>query len=324
MTHLGKNRRRTNMAGFSLIELMIAMVLGLLVLAAAGGIFLSNQRAYQASEGLGRMQENSQVAFEMLSRDLREVGASSCDSTMRGEAVNLVATQATTWYADWANPLKGYDGGGLTGQVAGTDAIQLVRTDDDIRSLTASGVDKFDFTPKKSPKYDSSDILMICDMSVLGIFQAGAATDTSVEIASSNVNNCNYLPVPSGQKCGAASSKHRFQRFALLSRLRGVRWLVRANPSGGKSLYRQVDNNAAEEIIPGVRDLQIEYLGPGGYTSAGSVADWNDEKLNAVKVTLTLEEMDTRSGTGSGSGPQSATPLVRTIVHVTNLRNRSL
>ncbi|WP_156968866.1 PilW family protein, partial [Arenimonas metalli] len=33
--------------GFSLIELMIAMIIGLLVIAAAGGIFVSNKRTYR-------------------------------------------------------------------------------------------------------------------------------------------------------------------------------------------------------------------------------------------------------------------------------------
>ena len=52
--------------GFSLIEMMIAMVLGLLVVGAAIGIFVSNQQAYRATEGLGRVQENVRMAFEMM------------------------------------------------------------------------------------------------------------------------------------------------------------------------------------------------------------------------------------------------------------------
>ncbi|MFP3416601.1 prepilin-type N-terminal cleavage/methylation domain-containing protein, partial [Bacillus sp. SIMBA_074] len=50
-------RRLGRQQGFSLIELMIALVLGLLVVGAAIGIFLSNRQTYQATEGVGRAQE---------------------------------------------------------------------------------------------------------------------------------------------------------------------------------------------------------------------------------------------------------------------------
>lgn len=313
-----KLRNHAKAAGFSLVELMIAMVLGLLVLAAATGIFLSNQRAYQASEGLGRIQENSQIAFEMMGRDIREAGASPCDSTTT-TASNVVANQASTWYADWSNPLRGYDASGLTGQLAGTDAIQLVRTDDDIRSTTAASANSFTFTPAKSPAYAVNDVIMVCDMKTMGIFSAGTTTGTSVEISATNVNECNYFPQPKVAKCSGVGLQYRFPRFSLITRMRGVRWLVRANGRNGSSLYRQVDGGTPDEIIQGVRDMQIQYLGAAGFVDADAVTNWNAPELRAAKVTLTLVETDTRSGTGA-----AAVPLVRTIVHVTTLRNRAL
>ena len=51
--------------GFSLIELMIALLIGLLVVSAAGSLFISNKRTYNATETLGRIQENGRVAFEL-------------------------------------------------------------------------------------------------------------------------------------------------------------------------------------------------------------------------------------------------------------------
>ena len=44
-----------SMRGLSLIELMIAMLLGLLVVGGAIGIFVSNRRAYNATESLSRV-----------------------------------------------------------------------------------------------------------------------------------------------------------------------------------------------------------------------------------------------------------------------------
>src|SRR3546814_5610031 len=64
--------------GVTLIELMIALVLGLLVVAAAIGIFLSNKQVFRTSDNLSRMQENARIGFELMARDLRMAGASAC------------------------------------------------------------------------------------------------------------------------------------------------------------------------------------------------------------------------------------------------------
>ncbi len=48
-------------AGFSLVEMLIALALGMLVAGAAFAILHSNQRSYQANQGLNRVQENARV-----------------------------------------------------------------------------------------------------------------------------------------------------------------------------------------------------------------------------------------------------------------------
>ena len=79
--------------GLSLIELMIALLLGLLVVGGAIGIFTSNRRAYNATESLSRVQENARVAFEMMSRDVREAGGERKDwrdAGMRGSVLRFM------------------------------------------------------------------------------------------------------------------------------------------------------------------------------------------------------------------------------------------
>ena len=74
------HRRRRDAAGFGLIELMIAMVLGLIVIGAAFAVFMSNQSTFRANEGLARIQEGVRVAFELMSRDIRAAGGSACSN----------------------------------------------------------------------------------------------------------------------------------------------------------------------------------------------------------------------------------------------------
>lgn len=60
-------------AGVSLIELMLAMVLGLLILAGVIQLFIGSKMTYTSNEALARVQENGRFAMELLKRDLRAV-----------------------------------------------------------------------------------------------------------------------------------------------------------------------------------------------------------------------------------------------------------
>lgn len=56
---------------FTLVELMIAMVLGLLVLAAVIQLFLGSKTTYMTNEALARVQENGRFAVELIKPELR-------------------------------------------------------------------------------------------------------------------------------------------------------------------------------------------------------------------------------------------------------------
>lgn len=66
---------RCGQNGLSLIELMIALVLGLLIMAGMIQLFSASKVTYNMTEGLARVQENARFSFEFLARDLRMAGA---------------------------------------------------------------------------------------------------------------------------------------------------------------------------------------------------------------------------------------------------------
>ena len=66
------------MAGMSLVELMIAMVIGLVVMLGVVQVFAASRQSYQLSEGLARVQENSRFAMDTLQRELRMAGHFGC------------------------------------------------------------------------------------------------------------------------------------------------------------------------------------------------------------------------------------------------------
>lgn len=64
-------------AGFSLVELMIAITLGLIVLLAVGSIYIGSRQTYRVQEDNARIQESGRYALEVLGRSIRQAGANA-------------------------------------------------------------------------------------------------------------------------------------------------------------------------------------------------------------------------------------------------------
>lgn len=60
--------------GFSLVELMVSMLLGLLITGAAMQLFLANQQTFALQQTLSRVQEDGQLFVRFLVSDLRRAG----------------------------------------------------------------------------------------------------------------------------------------------------------------------------------------------------------------------------------------------------------
>jgi len=60
--------------GFSLVELMVALVITLILMAGIGQIFLSSKKSYTLQDSLSRIQETGRYAMEVLTQDLRRAG----------------------------------------------------------------------------------------------------------------------------------------------------------------------------------------------------------------------------------------------------------
>lgn len=61
-------------AGVTMVELLVAMVIGIFLIAGAVSIFIASKRSYTEVERSGRMIENARYAQQALSMDLRHGG----------------------------------------------------------------------------------------------------------------------------------------------------------------------------------------------------------------------------------------------------------
>ncbi len=62
-------------AGFTLLELLISLTLGLLLLTGIGTIYVGSNQTYRVQEQNARLQENGRYALEMIGRNIRQAGA---------------------------------------------------------------------------------------------------------------------------------------------------------------------------------------------------------------------------------------------------------
>ena len=71
---------KTKQQGMTLLEIMIAMLIGLFLLGGVLQIFINSNRSYRMQDNLSRMQENGRFAMEFISRDLRMADYRACFS----------------------------------------------------------------------------------------------------------------------------------------------------------------------------------------------------------------------------------------------------
>ncbi|HVI26134.1 MAG TPA: PilW family protein [Xanthomonadaceae bacterium] len=345
------------MTGFSLIELMVAMVLGLIVTGATLTVFISNRQTYAATESLGRIQENARTAFELMARDLREAAGNACGNTGQMTKVNVLVNATSNWYTDWTAGIQGFDGTapGLTdgtaegNRVAGTDVI-------DIRSSTSTDVNIVP-DPGGNPaeiKVSTNahglavgDVVVACDPAHMAVFQVTGANASNVTVvhntgSSVTPGNCSKglgdankdgLPV-----CTTNGDAYKFGCFngdetdcgsgrqwpAILAKMKASRWYVGYNGDGTRSLFHVVSTNSggvagtrADEIAEGVQDMQLKYLVAGDSTYKDASAVSAADWANGNVVGIRIEL--TVNDQQKGTDGQ---PLTRLLEHTVAIRNR--
>lgn len=67
-------RRHSKQTGLTLIELMVAMAIGMFLVLGAVTVYTQGRQNYQATEGIARLQENMRFALDVLEPDVRLAG----------------------------------------------------------------------------------------------------------------------------------------------------------------------------------------------------------------------------------------------------------
>jgi len=337
----------------TLVELMVALVLGLVVAGSALALFLTNRQTHAAGESLARVQESARIAFELMARELREADSLPClssssgvGSVLNGQVPFTDASWSTSgWWRAWGGGVRGY----AAGTIGDADAIELKATVPLGITLTADqgawdAVSDAALTVSSTAAIDGNDILVVCDFGRPDLVDGGGTvlTDKRVEqatmfqvsavasgtsIAHSDAGaapgNCADTFGDCNPVIGAYLS---YVANGEVGRLRATQWFVDENGRGSSSLYRRSLRNVEgvvrlvdEEIAEGVTDMEIMYLAGNNdsYVNAASIGATEEAwaAVRAVRVALTLEDEGLLGPDGE--------PLRRTLEHVVAIRSRS-
>lgn len=300
--------------GFTLVELMIAMVLGLVLLGGVIGIFLSNQNTARATADLSNLQNSVRLTFQLMSQDIRSAGFAGCNNSPRMVSIIEVAGVTPVW-ANWVGGIQGF-----AADAQGNESIRLMYGSGVSNSVVTHAPPVF--TLSAAPNLAAADIAVVCDDTLSSIFQVSAvgATTLSHAAAASGTLNCtDDLGIDFPFVC--ANPRERFfAADAMIMRFESVRWFVAPSLRNNavNALFREslvAGQVVAEEVLAGVTSLSFAYqlggqaLGPVPFDAGLDMGN-----VVAVNVSLVLD--------------QAAFPSLqlaeaqRTIVFLASVRNR--
>ncbi len=104
------NKKLLKESGMSLIELMIALLIGLLLSAAIITVYMSNKKTFWDTEAAASLQENSRFAVKLITDDIRAAGfyADSYDNTVINNNVPaIVSGSCSDSEFDYDQPIWG-------------------------------------------------------------------------------------------------------------------------------------------------------------------------------------------------------------------------
>ncbi|MBG6073561.1 MULTISPECIES: PilW family protein [unclassified Polaromonas] len=151
--HLHASRYRK---GFSLIELMLAMAIGLVIAAASFSVYLAASGTSRMAEAQGRMNEDAQAALSILTQQLRMAGSNPNQSDRINDASRRNPVYGATSYPTGAYTmsnfiLRGCDGKFKPTAGSGPERLDNLVCDDQVAEPDSLAVsyeaDRFNTIP---------------------------------------------------------------------------------------------------------------------------------------------------------------------------------
>lgn len=316
-----QNRTAQRQSGLSLVEIMVALAVGVVLLTGVIQIYASTKSTYRMQDSLARLQENGRFALSFLTRDVRMAGYHGC--TNFGPITNTLNNPGSLQH-DFSVGLTGFNDVGasppalLSGAgivpVAGSDVIVVRRNSDEpvrvvknnssaqlfVETLSQVPGGCADGTDKVSGLC-ATDILMVSDCVKSRVFQAGNLQVTGTPPDLNITHPASGSPGNAISSWGGASApdEEQFSDDAEIVRIGTYAYFISNKVVNGATMpvLNRYDGGQVFELVEGVEDMQISYgedtdgdRTADVYRDADSVFDWS--AVVSTRIHLLLRTND--------------------------------
>ena len=311
-----------------MVELMVAMVLGMIMTAAVMQTYLSTKQTYNITNGIGRLQENARFGHYFITKDLREAGSRGCLTNIR----NMLSVHPPIDHLPYVKPVSGWDfngtgrddsytisstlstpNSGWTGDgtfpsflqgdaIAGSDVLSFKTFEKvDIEIANTNNISQNQISSVDLHGIEDNSIVLMGDCLDADLFQHVG-----------NGNGRRLRAMPSGGSVGNDTfsstvwSKAHDAKSDLF-KVVTTYYFIQEGTSGLPSLFRlrssaipsgsnDIDDSGKEELVEGVESLQV-YYGidtssdnvPNRYLSANQVTAADWTNVVSVRVGLLFQ-----------------------------------
>lgn len=315
MTFINRRGRALHM-GLGLVELMIAMLLGLLLSGALIQAYIGSRTTYQLQDSMSIVQENGRFALGYLTKEVRMAGYIGCGAidlvqvnNLSAPAADLPATFDKTQIIRAGAPAD-YVALGVNA-VPATDVLVLRKASSvsaHLNSAMASAGSNVSLTDN-APSLAVGDYALIADCSSADLFNVsaiGVGVPVSISHAASFLKSGGY---GTDAEVMALESTYYFIRDTGRTTknnlpIYSLYMKTRAAGTGGFS--------NAVELVEGVENMKIQFgvdddgdLNVDRYVSATDMTagDWGD--IVSVQINLLMQGVDDRAAASTGNFSQA-------------------
>ncbi|HEC74696.1 MAG TPA: prepilin-type N-terminal cleavage/methylation domain-containing protein [Methylophaga aminisulfidivorans] len=338
--------------GFSLVELMVALVIGLVLIGGVIELFTSTRQTYRIQDMKARMQEDGRYALHRISTVISKSGYRGCSGNKRDKFENLLKNQVGAYNLN--NPILGYEAtnqnnwipalpAGVNNAVGGNDVLSVRTVNNTFIHIIDHPNDNgaIQDAPIIIPADNSledcdpntdntcANIVMVstCDKTV--VFQVTNATPGTTGI----LEHKEDIGTPGNIRSNLAETF----TDGWVNTISSSTFYIRNNVNNIPSLYEETTSGSTDVIVEGVESMQLTFgvdtngdFNVDNYVKANAVADWS-EVVN-VRIWLVMINMDPDNNTNVALGnasyyleDQVITPndgrLRRSFTQTVSLRN---
>lgn len=283
--------KKYKQTGFSLVEIMVALLISLILLSGVIQVYIGNKQTYKLNEALARTQENARFAIEEITRQVRMAGYMGC-ANLTNITPNIIAgNPPADLQFSLSEAVVGTDNvaaGNTWNATTGTDVITVRKAATQGANLVGNlgAVNANIQVAQNAGGWLAGSILFITDCQSADIFRAtnvsAGASPVTMAHASSN-NTSNNLSKPYGPGT-------RVMSFESLT------FFIRNSAAGVPALFWRDLNGNDTELIEGVENMQILFGedtdsngNPDRYVVASAA---NMANVKSVRLSLLMQSIE--------------------------------